>query len=80
MEKFLKSTSGGVNDGISLETVGESCCIGVCGADECWLMMAEVAERVPGRVGRDDMWWPVQGRILCLRERGPGTTLQGRSG
>ena len=35
MEKFLKSTGGGVNDGIGLETVAESCCIGISGADEC---------------------------------------------
>ena len=42
MEKFLKSTSGGANDGIGLETVAESGCIGVTGADECWMLMAEV--------------------------------------
>ena len=34
---FLKSTNGGVNDGIGLETVVESGYIGVSGADECWM-------------------------------------------
>ena len=52
MTKFLKSTGGGFNDGIGLETVVESGCIGVSGADECWMLMAAVAERVPGRVRR----------------------------
>ena len=56
MEKFLKSTGDGVNDGIGLEKVEESGCIGVSGADECWLLMATVAERVPGSVRRDEMW------------------------
>ena len=55
MEKSPRSSGGGVNDGIVLETVTESGCIGVSGSDECWLLMATVAERVPGRVGRDDM-------------------------
>ena len=77
---FLKSTNGGVNDGIGLETVVESGYIGVSGADECWLLMAAVAERVPYSVGRDDMWRPGQGRILRLREGVPGTSLQGGSG
>ena len=56
MEKFLKSTGDWVNDSIGLETVKESGCISVSSADECWLMMAAVAERVPGRVRRDEMW------------------------
>ena len=43
MEKFLKSTGGGVNDGIGLKTVMESGCIGIFGANECWLLMAAVA-------------------------------------
>ena len=80
MEKFLKSTSGGANDGIGLETVAESGCIGISGADEFWLMMAAVEEMVPGPIGRDDMWRPGQGRILRLREGVPGTALQGGSG
>ena len=51
MVKFLNSTDGGVNDGIVLET--ESGRIGVSGADEFYLLMAAVTERVLGRVGRD---------------------------
>ena len=58
MEKFLKSTGGGVDDSIGLKMVAESGCNGVSGADECWLLMVAVAERVPGRVRRDDRWWP----------------------
>ena len=42
MAKLLKSTGGGLNDSIGLETVAESGCIGVTGADECWMLMAEV--------------------------------------
>ena len=53
MEKFLKITSDEVNDVIGLETVKESGCIGVSGADECWMLMVAVVERVPGHVGRD---------------------------
>ena len=79
MAKFLKSTGGGVNDAIILETVTRSSCIGVSGADACWLLMAEVAERVPGCVRRDDMWRLVQGRILWLREGVLGTALKGGS-
>ena len=60
MAKFLKSTGGGVNDSIGLETVAESGCIGISRADECWLLLEAVAERAPGRVGRDEMWWPGQ--------------------
>ena len=56
MEKFLKITSDEVNDGIGLETVKESGCIGVSGADECWMLMVAVVERVPGHVGKDEMW------------------------
>ena len=52
MAKLLKNTNDGVNGGIGLETVAESGCIGVSGADECWLPMAAVAERVPGSVGK----------------------------
>ena len=53
ISKFLKSTGDGVNYSIGLETVAESGCIGVSGANECWLLTAAVEERVPGRVGRD---------------------------
>ena len=60
MAKFLKSTGGGVNDSIGLETVAESGCIGISRADECWMLLEAVAERAPGRVGRDEMWWPGQ--------------------
>ena len=67
MAKSLKSTGGGVNDGIGLETVAESGCIGVSGADEYWLLLVEVAERVPGRVRRDDMWQMGQDIIFWLR-------------
>ena len=56
MVKLMKIAGGGMNDRIGLKTVAESGCIGVSGADESWLMMAAVAERVTGRVGRDDMW------------------------
>ena len=56
MAKFLKSTGDGVNDGIGLETAKVIGCIGVYGAYGCWLLMAAVEERVPGRVGRDEMW------------------------
>ena len=56
MAKLLKSTGDGVNEGIGLETAKESGCIGVSGADERWLLMEALAERVPGRVGRDEMW------------------------
>ena len=37
-----------------LETDAESGCIGVSGVDECWLLMAAVAEMIPGHFGRDD--------------------------
>ena len=42
--------------------------------------MAAVAEGVPGRVGRDDMWQTAQGSILRLREGCPCTAFQGGSG
>ena len=77
MEKFLKSTGGGVNDSIGLETVTESGCIGISGADECWMLMAAVVEMVLGRAGRYDMWRLGKGRILWLREGVPGTASQG---
>ena len=80
MATLLKSTSGGVNDGLGLETVVESGQIGISGADECWLLMAVVTERVPGPVVRDDMWRPGQVSIIRLREGGPGTASQGGSG
>ena len=70
----------GVNDGIFLETVAESGCIDLSGADECWLLMAAVSERVPGCVGRDEMWRPRQSIILRLREGGPGAASQRGSG
>ena len=50
-----------------LETDAESGCIGVSGVDECWLLMVVVAERVPGRVGRDDIWRLGKDRIIRLR-------------
>ena len=53
MEKFLKSTGDGLDDGIGLEKIVESGCIGISGAYECCLLMAALAERVPGCVGRD---------------------------
>ena len=76
----MKSTGGGVNDSIGLETVAESGCIGVSGANECWLLVASVVERVPGRVGRNDMWRLGKGRIIRLREGGTGTESKGGSG
>ena len=69
-----------MNDGIGLETVAESGCIGVSGADECWLLVAPVVERVPGRVRRDDLWRLGKGRVIRLREGGPVTESQGVSG
>ena len=47
-----------------LETDAESGCIGVSGVDECWLLMAAVVERGPGRVGRDDLWRLGHGKII----------------
>ena len=67
MTKFLKSTGGGVNDDIGLEKVAESGCIGVSVANDCWLLMAAVVERVPGSVGGDEMWRPGQGSFFRMR-------------